>query len=119
MYLMIVSGEERAADQLTAAFAGSGYILSYAVSAEDALGQLAGREMFYDWVLTADELPDLSGLELARHIQELPHSIRIAVVTANDSFVLPAEMPGPRIFGPARYDWSGEEFGALFASVED
>lgn len=116
MYLMIVSDVDNTVDALTDAFVGSGFILSFARSAEEALAQLAGREAFYDWVIADSELPDLSGLELGRHVLDMSASICVALVSDDPGMKLPDEVAGMRIFGPARTDWNGQDFGAMFAN---
>ncbi|MBW2276865.1 MAG: response regulator, partial [Deltaproteobacteria bacterium] len=81
--ILLVDDEEVMRRLFTRAMGGQGYWCSAAASAEEAIELLAFQK--FDLALVDKNLPDLSGLEVARRALEQEHQVPVIIVTGYPS----------------------------------
>ncbi|HSB11568.1 MAG TPA: response regulator [Blastocatellia bacterium] len=81
MTVLVVDDEPSVRDALELILSDSGYFVLASMSGRDALGK-AHRQRI-DVAIVDVELPDMSGLDVLRHLREKDPGLQVIVITAN------------------------------------
>ncbi len=79
--ILVVDDDEHVRELLVESLSDTGYRVSFAATAEDALAQLRARP--YDLVLSDVQLPGMDGIELSRALAETDPGLPVVLITGH------------------------------------
>lgn len=87
--VLVIDDEPSVADALKVILSDSGYQVAVAMSGGEALERLGKRR--FDLVITDVRLPDISGLDVLRHLRRSHPGVLAIIITAHHTPELAAE----------------------------
>ncbi len=87
--VLVIDDEPSVADALKVILSDSGYQVAVAMSGREALENLGKRR--FDLVITDVRLPDISGLDVLRHLRRSHPNVTVIIITAHYTPELAAE----------------------------
>lgn len=87
--VLVIDDEPSVADALKVILSDSGYRVAVAMSGREALEKLGKRR--FDLVITDVRLPDISGLDVLRHLRRSHPGVLAIIITAHHTPELAAE----------------------------
>jgi DNA-binding NtrC family response regulator len=87
--VLVIDDEPSVADALKVILSDSGYQVAVAMSGREALENLGKRR--FDLVITDVRLPDISGLDVLRHLRRSHPNVTVIIITAHFTPELAAE----------------------------
>lgn len=87
--VLVIDDEPSVADALKVILSDSGYQVAIAMSGGEALEKLGKRR--FDLVITDVRLPDISGLDVLRHLRRSHPGVLAIIITAHHTPELAAE----------------------------
>lgn len=87
--VLVIDDEPSVADALKVILSDSGYQVAVAMSGGEALEKLGKRR--FDLVITDVRLPDISGLDVLRHLRRSHPGVLAIIITAHHTPELAAE----------------------------
>lgn len=87
--VLVIDDEPSVADALKVILSDSGYQVAVAMSGREALEKLGKRR--FDLVITDFRLPDISGLDVLRHLRRSHPGVLAIIITAHHTPELAAE----------------------------
>lgn len=90
--VLVIDDELSVADALKVILSDSGYQVAVAMSGGEALEKLGKRR--FDLVITDVRLPDISGLDVLRHLRRSHPGVLAIIITAHHTPELAAESLG-------------------------
>jgi two-component system cell cycle sensor histidine kinase/response regulator CckA len=115
--VLIVDDEEAVLTVQAGLLSSLGYDVQSVIDAESALFELRRRPDHYDLLLTDENMPKLTGLQLVREIRKFNSTIPVVICTGYSETLNQRETEKLRLSGVLRKPFTRKELSATLANV--